>query len=220
MLSCPDHLVRLARLRAPGMRCALHPASGARRLEAGVKEVEQTSSAAAGECDGRFDTGKGRGSRAASSRRPCRMVDLATRPGQAERPQTLVEAAQTFVERPILLGTRFEIGTGGSGVVGTPAPLSNLERSRPLCLAAELPFAPRTDSRRPHSVRTETICLGPRWVSHPDAQTPSVPSPDTRGVRGEEAIVANRGNKLYKGNRRTRHHVICYHAMCYHVLHG
>ena len=40
LLSCPDHLVRLARLRAPGMRCALHPASGARRLEAGVKEVE------------------------------------------------------------------------------------------------------------------------------------------------------------------------------------
>ena len=33
-----------------------------------------------------------------------RMVDLATRPVQAGRPQTLVEAAQTFVERPILLG--------------------------------------------------------------------------------------------------------------------
>ena len=112
----PDHLVRLARLRAPGMRCALHWASGARRLEAGVKEVEQTSSAAAGECDGRFDTGKGRGSRAASSRRPWRAADLATRPVQAGRPQTLVEAAQTFVERPILLGTRFEIPGVGRGL--------------------------------------------------------------------------------------------------------
>ena len=113
LLSCPDHLVRLARLRAPGMRCALHWASGARRLEAGVKEVEQTSSAAAGECDGRFDTGKGHGSQTASSRRPWRMVDLATRPVQAGRPQTLVEAAQTFVERPILPGTRFEIPGAG-----------------------------------------------------------------------------------------------------------
>ena len=44
------------------------------------------------------------------------MVDLATRPVQAGRPQTLVEAAQTFVERPILLGTRFEIPGTGDGL--------------------------------------------------------------------------------------------------------
>ena len=68
------------------------------------------------ECDGRFDTGKGRGSQTASSRRPWRMVDLATRPVQAGRPQTLVEAAQNFVERPILLGTRFEIPGTGEGL--------------------------------------------------------------------------------------------------------
>ena len=36
----------------------------------------------------------------------------------------------------------------------------------------------------------------PRWVSHPDARTPSVPTLDTGGVRGEEAIVANQGYKL------------------------
>ena len=108
--------------KAPRARDAmrtLHWASGARRLEAGVKEVEYTSSAAAGECDGRFDTGKPRGSRTASSRRPWRMVDLATRPVQAGRPQTLVEAAQTFVERPILLGTRFEISGEGEGLNDT-----------------------------------------------------------------------------------------------------
>ena len=35
-----------------------------------------------------------------------------------------------------------------------------------------------------------------RWVSHPDARTPSVPAPNTGGVRGEEAIVANQGYKL------------------------
>ena len=53
------------------------------------------------------------------------MVDLATRPVQAGRPQTLVEAAQTFVERPILLGTRFEIPGVGRGL--TPATDCNRE---------------------------------------------------------------------------------------------
>ena len=87
------------------------------------------------------------------------------------------------------------IGTGGSGVVGTPAPLSKSERSRPLCLAAELSFAWGTVSRQP---RREVMTRGHdlRWVSHPDARTPSVPAPNTVGVRGEEAIVANQGYKL------------------------
>ena len=108
------------------------------------------------------------------------------------------------------------IGTGGSGVVGTPAPLSKSERSRPLCLAAELSFAWGTVSRQP---RREVMTRGHdlRWVSHPDARTPSVPTLDTGGVRGEEAIVANQGINYYKGNRRTRHHVMCCHAMCYMV---
>ena len=108
------------------------------------------------------------------------------------------------------------MGTGGSGVVGTPAPLSKSVRSRPLCLAAELSFAPKTVSRRPHRNRTAT-CRGPRWVSDPDARTPPVPAPNTGGVEGEEAIVAYQGINIYKVNRRTRHHVMCCHAMCYMV---
>ena len=111
--------------KAPRARDAVRtsPVAWRQRLDAGVKEVEQTSSAVVGECDARFvllirGRHAGAGRRARDAHGPWRTADLAD-PSPVHRRRArkpllcLIVRPKTLVERPILVGTRFKIpGTG------------------------------------------------------------------------------------------------------------